>query len=155
MTRISSVIGYAVFNGLKLWVAPIAKRPVFTMLASAEKYLSSLFSCIFQRCKISAFVGSIAQRLLATFSTGAPKIRSTLFNFCWKRTFLRYDRSRHEILQELVYIRLVIEDLSQNNKKIVFKNIEYAAQMFGAENILNSKWESQIRISRWYSWLPW
>ena len=120
-------------------MAPIAKRPVFTMLASAEKYLASLFRRIFQRCKISAFVGSIAQRLLATFSTGAPKIRSTFFNFCWKRTFLRYDRSRHEILQELVYIRLVIEDLSQNNKKIVFKNIEYAAQMFGAENILNSK----------------
>ena len=38
-----------------------------------------------------------------------------------------------------LYIGLVIEDLSQNNKKIVFKNIEYAAQMLGAENILNSK----------------
>ena len=29
------------------------------------------------------------------------------------------------------YLGLVIEDLSQNNKKIVFKNIEYAAQMMG------------------------
>lgn len=37
------------------------------------------------------------------------------------------------------YLGLVIEDLSQNNKKIVFKNIEYAAQMFGAEYILNSQ----------------
>ena len=105
ITQISNFIGYIATNGLKLWVTPIAKRPVFTMLASAEKYLASLFRCIFQRCKISAFVGSIAQRLLATFSTGAPKIRSTFFNFCWKRTFLRYDRSRHEILQELVIYR--------------------------------------------------
>ena len=33
---------------------------------------------------------------------------------------------------------LLIEDFSQNNKKIVVKNIEYAAHMFGAEYDLKS-----------------
>ncbi len=45
-------------------------------------------------------------------------------------------------------VGLVIEDFSQNNKKIVFKNIEHTAPVFGAKYGLNSRQESQIRIGR-------
>ena len=62
-------------------MCPVAERLLAAVLAAAEEYSLTGLGCVFDGRYAGVLVAAIAKRLLATFSTSAPEVGFTFFNF--------------------------------------------------------------------------
>ena len=80
---------------LQLAVCAVAERLLATLLAAAEEHPLAGLSCVLDGRYAGVLVATVAERLIAALTTGAPEVAFAFFNFDWVGGFLRDDGCCH------------------------------------------------------------